>query len=307
MRRGKICGGCRPTTCNVDDCYEPRVAGAAQCDAHVNRCRRCAGPMRSGTLCGTCRPTTCNATDCYQARTGNFKQCAQHVKRCERCPTPLPAKTKLCAVCHREKCNLCTRKRDTGSAHCAECRPCPTEGCRRAVATNRHACAACVRRCVQCGQAKQPEGKACKVCLRLRNYGREDEQFSRDLRARLEQGTLTCDCCAAAIADFNKVRIDHDHHTRAADKVRGVICNTCNTTLVDGMQVPAKLVQFMRYLRQSNPETVGLMHLLSAPDANLDDAVAHAQRLAQLTYDDAVHELRELMQPAGPSDPDRSG
>lgn len=119
--------------------------------------------------------------------------------------------------------------------------------------------------CTVCRGPKEAGGLRCEVCERLRRYGREDGEYAARVRAELEAGELACECCKSPLATWEEVRVDHDHLVDGPN-VRGLICNTCNTALVELWQRPEGLAAIIAYLRLTNPETVALMHELTAPE-----------------------------------------
>ena len=267
--RGSICGACRRVACAAKGCTAARVAPSARCGEHTKRCTACNGPILKGSKCGACRATECVRRGCVADSVGDLRWCAEHMPTCTRCARVLPRVAELCAECRRNTCGEsgCAEVRGESSSYCALHAPCAVFGeCAGARVTNRHACVEHVRMCTTCRGPKPAAGLRCEVCERLKRYGREDGEYTARVRAELEAGRLACECCTAPLATWEEVRVDHDHLADGPN-VRGLICNTCNTTLVEGLQRPESLAAFIVYLRRTNPETIALMHELTAPEA----------------------------------------
>ena len=98
----------------------------------------------------------------------------------------------------------------------------------------------------------QPKCKKCATENR-RQYYKPHEYMRRKFNLTDEQYAElmkhdNCEVCGRDIT--NKKCIDHCHNT---EKIRGVLCNNCNTTLGlvgDNVQV---LTELIRYLERSEP------------------------------------------------------
>lgn len=86
----------------------------------------------------------------------------------------------------------------------------------------------------------------------------EDKTLADKVYNGLASGTLTCDCCHKRLVAFEDVRTYHDH-LRGHGHIRGLICNLCNTTLVETLQRNEPLRQIITYLHTHNPEVIEIV------------------------------------------------
>jgi len=98
--------------------------------------------------------------------------------------------------------------------------------------------------CKHCGIEHTLKGSACRTC--------KDGLYRYNMN-RLEQVALhesqdkKCKLCDVEIAMFNKHKggfIDHNHDT---GKVRGILCNRCNT-IVGGLEGHSNLKKLLEYI-----------------------------------------------------------
>lgn len=117
-----------------------------------------------------------------------------------------------------------------------------------------------IKICASCGGEFRPIGssqKWCSVCrklgakahsLRLEKYGMTREQYA----AMLEAQNGKCAVCGASVSVHiskygvhSPLCIDHDHKT---GKVRGLLCNNCNSALGHAHDNPDILLKLVAYL-----------------------------------------------------------
>ncbi|AXH66794.1 HNH endonuclease [Streptomyces phage StarPlatinum] len=67
--------------------------------------------------------------------------------------------------------------------------------------------------------------RRCNVAYREHKMGNTYD-FSRAERDKLIEGATNCAICDYEFSDATEMRLDHCHST---DKIRGVLCNKCNT------------------------------------------------------------------------------
>ena len=94
----------------------------------------------------------------------------------------------------------------------------------------------------------QPKCKTCDGKLRVKYYRKHDtirrklNISDEDYQKLMQSHDGTCDVCGRSIT---KVCIDHNHLT---GKVRGLLCNNCNTALGlvgDNVSTLTKLIQYL--------------------------------------------------------------
>lgn len=95
-------------------------------------------------------------------------------------------------------------------------------------------------RCIQC----EPDLRASK---RLYVYGLTHPQYE----AMLLKQAAACAICSTAFSDTNKACVDHDHHT---NKVRGLLCHTCNKALGMLGDTYERVYRATRYLFHAESE-----------------------------------------------------
>ena len=100
------------------------------------------------------------------------------------------------------------------------------------------------KNCVHCGVSHTMRGKTCRVCKDgLYRYG-----MSRIDQLKLhEEQNKKCHLCESEVEMFNGHKggfIDHDH---ASGKVRGILCNRCNT-VVGGLENHSNIKKLLEYL-----------------------------------------------------------
>lgn len=106
--------------------------------------------------------------------------------------------------------------------------------------------------CIRCGKTPPRDGvTTCATCARdlredslLKKYGVSLAEY--DARY-IAQGSR----CAICSRKFKKLFIDHDHKT---EKVRGLLCHSCNVAIGLFQEVPGRLESAIRYLTQHAPE-----------------------------------------------------
>lgn len=125
-------------------------------------------------------------------------------------------------------------------------------------------------KCRSCGKSKKDEEfyiskskigreKTCKDCTRERSQKWRDEnqgywdkwkynltKEEKDKMLESQGGTCANDACDYGLEDDHKLFVDHDHET---GKVRGLLCNWCNTAegyLKGDTKVAEGLIRYMR-------------------------------------------------------------
>jgi hypothetical protein len=94
-----------------------------------------------------------------------------------------------------------------------------------------------------------PEQRQARRAYRLQwRYGLSIEEFD----ALLEQQDGTCAICPVVISDGSgrRLHVDHDHDT---GKVRGLLCQKCNTALGAFGESPERLRKALAYLERQGP------------------------------------------------------
>jgi hypothetical protein len=104
-------------------------------------------------------------------------------------------------------------------------------------------------RCKKCNCARSSahsKSEAGRECRLQRIYGLSTEQFD----AMLESQNHQCAICGSQEAHgrWEQFHIDHNH---ATDKVRGLLCNRCNTLLGMADDQIAILLAAVKYLEES--------------------------------------------------------
>lgn len=110
------------------------------------------------------------------------------------------------------------------------------------------------RPCLGCGTKYQPNAGGQKFCTRecarhhdlALSYGLTYEQLTELRRAG----------CCAICGSTGRLYVDHDH---SSGKVRGMLCNPCNTGLGKFGDDPARLLTAIAYLERHGKTAVRLM------------------------------------------------
>lgn len=142
--------------------------------------------------------------------------------------------TKYCRGCGEDKPpEAFYRDRSTRSGLAAYCTPCKTAYLRRHIEND-------------------PERFKAKARVRARRHRRRKEYGLTDTEfaALVAEHESTCCICGVAVSDDSpehntRLVVDHDH---ATGKVRGILCDPCNTGLGRFRDDPALLVAAANYL-----------------------------------------------------------
>ena len=95
----------------------------------------------------------------------------------------------------------------------------------------------------------QTRCKSCQTNLR-REYYKPNEKTRQRLKISNEfyEELMSNDNCQICGCTMTKKCIDHDHKTK---KIRGVLCNNCNTALGLFKDDPVRIENAIRYLEQA--------------------------------------------------------
>lgn len=282
-----------PQSCKIDGC-EKQSDSRGWCAMHYSRWMRHGDPLialRERGINGTSEnPLSCAVDGCeHPARSRGL--CSRHYRSeiyAERGECSVEGCTNTW-----HSSGLCvkhyTRLRSFGSTDDLPPKPlrggCSVDGCENPVKA-RDWCGMHLRRWYVYGSTDlptQPRDRRCRFCkrtlpadqftvaapacidclplhrqeLKRITLPRTREVRQREKELRAEQGDR-CAICGVAEEDAPRARLftDHDHTTRTADSIRGLLCGNCNNGLGLFKDDPVRLTAAIRYLERSRKDSL---------------------------------------------------
>ena len=207
-------------------------------------------------MCRECRETKCKKADCNLSKMDGYRFCKLHVTRCRRCNEPRKTRG-ICSECYSKECVVsgCVNDRGKKSRKCATHSPCFVKGCTESSMSRRKMCLTHALVCTICSSPKKSEGLKCDICKRLEVYKVEDPILSIKILEGIKEQTLKCEICSVVFECVSDIRLDHDH-LDGPGKIRGMLCNGCNTFLTVNFQDVKQMGSVFKYLLTTNRDSV---------------------------------------------------
>jgi len=140
-------------------------------------------------------------------------------------------------------------------------------------------------RCAQCRTS--PEAKAKYKEWAMTKARKSPGVLADDYSAMLYEQDYECAICGKDTDEVGNLHIDHDHET---DRVRGLLCNTCNSglgKLRDSVDLLEKAIAYLKnppcdshdlYYNKPKPNHLGYLAHPRPSGARRDRAPGHANR-----------------------------
>jgi hypothetical protein len=199
------------------------------------RCRVCPTPVKQ---CGYCNKVFQNARRVYCST-----YCANKVQH-ERVRSKANAKKKQRVLIACEQCAQVFDKKSTSAARfCSKCAQ------RRQIARSKYISP--YPMCAGCGKDKEPGRATCghTTCVELHRKAKRNKGTYKLLpeTVLVLRACPRCDACKKPFVNERSC-IDHCHTT---GKIRGVLCNPCNTALGFAKESPHRLRSLADYIEQT--------------------------------------------------------